>query len=76
MTNESVTLDEEKIMADALYDGIWVLTTNMKLTAREVALRDKELWMVEQTFREMKSVLATRPIYHNRECIWCSWCSW
>jgi transposase len=67
MANESVTLDEEKIKADALYDGIWVLTTNTKLTAREVALKYKELWMVEQTFREMKSVLATRPIYHKRD---------
>jgi transposase len=67
MTNESVTLDEEKITADALYDGIWVLTTNTKLTAREVALKYKELWMVEQTFREMKSVLETRPIYHKRD---------
>jgi transposase len=67
MTNESVTLDEEKIKADALYDGIWVLTTNTKLTAREVALKYKELWMVEQTFRDMKSILETRPIYHKRD---------
>jgi transposase len=67
MTNESVTLDEEKITADALYDGIWVLTTNTKLTAREVALKYKELWMVEQTFRDMKSILETRPIYHKRD---------
>jgi len=44
-----------------------VLTTNTKLTAREVALKYKELWMVEQTFRDMKSVLETRPIYHKRD---------
>ena len=67
MSNDSVILDEEKIMADARYDGIWVLTTNTKLTAREVALKYKELWMVEQTFRDMKSVLETRPIYHKRD---------
>jgi transposase len=67
MTNESVTLDEEKITDDALYDGIWVLTTNTKLAAREVALKYKELWMVEQTFRDMKSILETRPIYHKRD---------
>jgi transposase len=34
ITNKSVTLDEEKIKADAKYDGIWVLTTNTKLKAR------------------------------------------
>jgi hypothetical protein len=32
-------LDEEKIKADAKYDGIWVLTTNTKLKPREVALK-------------------------------------
>jgi transposase len=67
VTKESVLLDEEKILVDAKFDGIWVLTTNTKLPAREVALKYKELWMVEQTFREMKSVINTRPIYHKRD---------
>ena len=67
VTKESVLLDEEKIKADAKFDGIWVLTTNTKLKAKEVALKYKELWMVEQTFREMKSVIDTRPIYHKRD---------
>jgi transposase len=67
VTKESVQLNEEKIKADAKFDGIWVLTTNTKLRAREVALKYKELWMVEQTFREMKSVIDTRPIYHKRD---------
>jgi transposase len=67
ITNKSVTLDEEKIKADAKYDGIWVLTTNTKLKAREVALKYKELWMVEHTFRDMKSVIDTRPIFHKRD---------
>jgi len=67
ITNKSVALDEEKIKADARYDGIWVLTTNTKLKAREVALKYKELWMVEHTFRDMKSVIDTRPIFHKRD---------
>jgi transposase len=67
ITNKSVALDDEKIKADTKYDGIWVLTTNTKLKAREVALKYKELWMVEHTFREMKSVIDTRPIYHKRD---------
>ena len=64
---QSVTIDEKKIEADARYDGIWVLTTNTKLTAKDVALKYKELWMVEHTFREIKSVLDTRPIFHKRD---------
>jgi len=67
VTKESVQLDEEKVKADAKFDGIWVLTTNTKLRTREVALKYKELWMVEQTFRDMKSVIDTRPIYHKRD---------
>jgi transposase len=67
ITNKSVVLDEEKVKADARYDGIWVLTTNTKLKAKEVALKYKELWMVEQTFRDMKSAIDTRPIYHKRD---------
>ena len=67
VTKESVSLDAEKIEADAKFDGIWVLTTNTKLKAREVALKYKELWMVEHTFRDMKSVIDTRPIYHKRD---------
>jgi len=30
-----------------------------------VALKYKELWQVEQVFRDMKSILETRPIYHQ-----------
>ena len=67
VTKNSVLLDEERIKIDAKFDGIWVLTTNTKLKAREVALKYKELWMVEQTFRDMKSVIDTRPIYHKRD---------
>ena len=58
-------IDEEKIQSEAKYDGIWILTTNMKLSAPEIALHYKELWMVEDVFRSVKTVLTTRPIYHQ-----------
>jgi transposase len=32
-----------------------------------VALKYKELWQVEQVFRDAKSLLETRPIYHHRD---------
>ena len=37
------------------------------MAAREVALKYKQLWMVEDIFRSMKSLLETRPIYHKRD---------
>ena len=59
------TVDENKIKEEARYDGKWVLTTNTDLPASEVALKYKQLWMVEDVFRSMKSLLDTRPIYHK-----------
>ena len=58
-------VDEEKITADARYDGKLVLTTNTGLDPRTTALAYKHLWMVERLFRSMKTVLETRPVYHK-----------
>src|ERR1039457_1370364 len=62
---QQFAVDEDKIKEEARYDGKWVLTTNTDLPAREVALKYKQLWMVEEVFRSMKSLLDTRPIFHK-----------
>jgi transposase len=64
---ERFAIDTEKIKKEERYDGKWVLTTNMTLAAREMALKYKQLWTVEDVFRSMKSVLVTRPIYHKTD---------
>lgn len=61
----SATIDREKVEQEARFDGKWVLRTNTRLSAKNVALKYKELWQVEHTFRDMKSVLETRPVYHR-----------
>lgn len=58
-------IDEQKVKEDAQFDGKWVLQTNTDLPASEVALKYKQLLMVEMIFRSMKSALQTRPIYHK-----------
>jgi len=58
-------IDEDKVRTETKYDGIWVLQTDLDLTAKDVALRYKELWMVESIFRTIKSILANRPIFHK-----------
>lgn len=63
---ESVTIDEEKVKSETTFDGKWVLTTNTDLTAEKVALKYKELWQVERVFRDIKTLLETRPIFHKR----------
>lgn len=60
-------LDEEKIRSEARYDGLWVLRTNTLMPTEQVALRYKELWMVERMFRDTKTLLKTRPIFHKRD---------
>lgn len=63
----SVTIDMDKVKEEARFDGKWVLRTNTTLPADKVALKYKELWQVEYAFRDMKSLLETRPIYHQRD---------
>jgi hypothetical protein len=60
-------IDEAKIAEEARYDGTWVLRTSTDFPAAEVALQFKRLWQVEQWFRSCKSLLETRPIYHQRD---------
>ena len=59
------TIDTKKVEAESRYDGKWVLTTNTGLSARESALKYQQLWLVEDMFRSIKSLLEARPIYHK-----------
>lgn len=60
-------IDPEKARAEEQFDGMWVLRTNASLSAADTALRYKELWRVEQTFRMAKADLDTRPIFHQTD---------
>ena len=62
---EHFVIDEQAVRREARYDGKWVLRTNTELSTAEVALKYKQLWMVEDLFRTSKSLLATRPIFHR-----------
>lgn len=63
----SASIDESKIEYESRFDGKWVLTTNTDLSTEQVALKYKELWQVEKVFRDIKSLLDTRPIFHKRD---------
>lgn len=60
-------VDPERIAADARFDGVYVLRTNLKASALEIALRYRQRGLVEDIFRSAKSLLATRPIFHKRD---------
>jgi hypothetical protein len=61
----SARIDMKKAEEEALFDGKWVLVTDTNLSAEAAALKYKELWQVERVFRDMKSMLETRPVYHH-----------
>ena len=60
-------IDDKRVAEDARYDGLYVLRTNMRLDALAVMLRYRELLKVEDIFRTTKSILDTRPIYHQSD---------
>ena len=60
-------MNEGKIAAEERYDGVWALRVKGPLTAEEAAVKYKLLWQVERRFREAKSLLKTRPVYHQTD---------
>jgi len=62
------TIDEAKVKRESRFDGKWVLQTDLdEMPAEDVALKYKQLWMVEDMFRTAKTLLETRPIYHHHD---------
>ncbi len=60
-------IDRGAIENAARYDGKWVITSNDDtLTAEDLALGYKQLLRVEQCWRQLKSGLRMRPVFHYR----------
>src|SRR5450759_1332993 len=60
-------IDDKRVADDARYDGLYVLRTNTTLSPLAAMLRYRELLKVEDIFRTTKSILDTRPIYHQTD---------
>ena len=61
----SITLNEDKINEDAVWDGLkGIVTNNTKLSNEELIHQYSNLWQVEESFRITKHDLKIRPIYH------------
>jgi len=65
--SKAFAIDPAKVAADVRFDGIFVLRTNMKLSALAVVLRYRNLLAVEQSFLAAKAMLATRPVFHRTD---------
>jgi len=62
-----VSVDPDAVRREARYDGKYVLRTNSSLSPADAAQAYKSLWQVERAFRELKSGLDLRPVYHWTE---------
>jgi hypothetical protein len=61
-------IDRAAITAEAKLDGKFLLrTSDESLTAEDIALGYKALYEAERGWRDLKSTLDMRPVYHRRE---------
>jgi IS4 transposase len=61
-------IDKAKIDAETNLDGKYLLrTSDPKMSAEDIALGYKQLLQVERGWRDMKSTLDLRPVFHRLE---------
>ncbi len=61
-------VDKAKIKQAEKLDGKYLLSTSdMSLSAEDIALGYKQLMEVERAFRTLKSTLSLRPVYHTKD---------
>jgi transposase len=66
--NGRLVIDRAKVKAEARLDGKYLLaTSDPDLSAEDVALGYKNLLEAERGFRDLKSQLLLRPVYHRLE---------
>ena len=61
---KGIAINEEKVEAEARYDGKFVLRTSTDLPSDEVAKAYKSLWMIEHAFWDVKNIFKIRPVFH------------
>ena len=63
-----LVIDRAKVAAEARLDGKYLLSTSdPDLSAEDIALGYKNLLEAERGFRDMKSTLQLRPVFHRLE---------
>lgn len=64
----SAEVDEERIQANAFFDGYYGISfSNSERTAEEVLSIHHSLWQIEESFRISKSLFEARPCFHWKE---------
>ena len=64
-SDAQISIDKEKLIKAAAWDGLHGVFTNIKdLSAEEILEQYHGLWQVEESFRIHKHDLMVRPIFH------------
>jgi len=67
-TSGLLRIDRAAVERESHYDGKWLLrTSDLTLTAEDLAAAYKQLLAVERGWRDCKTSLGLRPVYHHRE---------
>jgi hypothetical protein len=67
-SNGLLRIDAAAVKAEQRFDGKYLLRcSDPKLSAEDIALGYKQLLEVERGWRDMKTTLDLRPVYHRRE---------
>jgi transposase len=61
-----VSIDEDKVKGDSVWDGLKGYVTNCNLNPKGVIENYRHLWQIEKAFRISKTDLRIRPIHHYR----------
>ena len=65
---KELSINEEKIAEEALYDGYYsIVTSEKELSDQEIRDIYKGLWETEESFRIIKSEFKTRPVFVSTE---------
>lgn len=60
------SLDEELIEAEKKFDGFYAVETNLDDNVHDILAINRGRWEIEESFRIMKDVFRSRPVYVSR----------
>ena len=64
--SNTVKMNEKRIAVLKALAGRFMIVTNTDLSIEDVVKSYKEQWMIERSFRTIKSFLDIRPVYHSK----------
>lgn len=65
--NVNYSIDQSVIDAEAKYDGLYAVCTNLEDSIEKIVEVNHRRWEIEECFRIMKSEFKSRPVYHSRD---------